>query len=66
MIDEKQKESRTIEVEDITVESAIKKALSALHAEKKEVDVEVLREEHKGLFGMGGGNLAKIRVTLKH
>lgn len=54
-----------IEVEDITVQEAIKKALKELHATKKEVTIKVLKEEKKGLFGMQGAGLAKIRVTLK-
>jgi len=54
-----------IEVEAITVEEAIRKALKALHAKKREVTIEVLKEEHKGLFGMEGAEKAKIRVTLK-
>ncbi len=57
---------KTIEVEDLTVEQAIRKALRALHATKKEVTIKVVKEEHKGLFGMEGAELAKIRVTLKH
>ncbi|MFH1878704.1 MAG: Jag N-terminal domain-containing protein [Candidatus Omnitrophota bacterium] len=54
-----------IEVEDITVEKAIKKALKMLNAKKKEVVIDVLKEEHKGLFGMKGADLAKIKVTRK-
>jgi predicted RNA-binding protein Jag len=60
------KELRTIEVEDITVEDAIKKALKILHAKKRDVTIKVLREEHKGLFGMKGADVAKISATLKH
>ena len=55
----------TIEVEGITVEDAIKKALKHLHATKKEVTIKVLKEEHKGLFGMEGAERAKIKATLK-
>ncbi len=54
-----------IEVEAVTVEKAITKALKTLNAEKKDVTVQVLKEEHKGLFGMRGAELAKIRVTIK-
>ena len=56
----------TIEVEAISVPEAIKKALKKLHAHKKDVTIKVLKEEHKGLFGMEGAELAKIRATLKH
>jgi spoIIIJ-associated protein len=60
------KETKTIEVEGITVENAIRKALQILHAKKKDVKIKVLKEEHKGLFGMKGAESAKIRVTMKH
>lgn len=56
---------KTIEVEAVTVEAAIRKALKSLGARKKDVMIEVLNEEHKGLFGMEGADPAKIRVTLK-
>ena len=55
----------TIEIEAVTIEEAIRKALKALKAEKKEVTIKVLKEEHKGLFGMEGAQRAKIRATLK-
>lgn len=55
-----------IEVEAITVPEAIKKALKKFHVHKKDVTITVLKEEGKGLFGMKGAELAKIRVTLKH
>ncbi|MGB2630372.1 MAG: Jag N-terminal domain-containing protein [Candidatus Omnitrophota bacterium] len=55
----------TIEVEDITIEDAIRKALKILNAQKNDVAIEVLKEEHKGLFGMKGADNAKIRATLK-
>ena len=57
---------KTIELEDITVEKAIKKALKMLHVKKQDVTITVLKEEHKGLFGMEGAEPAKIRVTLRH
>ena len=60
------KRATTIEVEDITVEEAIKKALKILHVRKKDVLIKVLKEEHKGLFGMKGADSAKISATLKH
>lgn len=56
---------KTIEVEAVTIEEAIRKALKALNAKKKEVSITVLKEEHKGLFGMEGAQRAKIRATLK-
>ena len=56
---------KKIEVEAITVEEAIRKALKELHVQKKAVKIEILKEEQKGLFGMEGRELAKIRVTIK-
>ncbi len=53
----------SIEVEGITVEEAIKKALKALKLPKNKVKIEVLVEEEKGLFGMAGAKLAKVRVN---
>ncbi len=55
----------TIEIKAITIEEAVKKALTMLNVKEQEVTIKVLNEEHKGLFGMQGAQLAKIRVTLK-
>jgi len=54
-----------MEVEDVTVEKAIRKAIKALHVDRKFINIEVINEEHKGLFGMQGAEPARIRVTLK-
>jgi predicted RNA-binding protein Jag len=53
-----------IEVEDVTVEKAIRKALKTLNAKENEVSVKVLKEGHKGLFRMKCAEHAKIRVTV--
>jgi len=53
----------SIEIEAATVEEAIREALKTLHASEKEVEIKVLNEGEKGLFGMNGASLAKIRVT---
>lgn len=58
-------EKREIEIEDKTVEEAIKKALKELQLSRDQVKIEILREEEKGLFGMPGAMLAKIRVSVK-
>ena len=55
----------SIEVEGNTVEEAIKKALMELGLSREKVKIEVLVEEEKGLFGMPGAKLAKIRVSIK-
>ena len=57
---------REIDVEAVTIEEAIRKALKILQASKDQVTIKVLKEEHKGLFGMEGAELAKIKVMLKH
>ncbi|MBU1007048.1 MAG: Jag N-terminal domain-containing protein [Candidatus Omnitrophica bacterium] len=54
-----------IEIEAKTAQEAIKIALSKLGTERSQVDVKVLREEHKGLFSMHGSKLAKVRITKK-
>lgn len=56
---------KSIEVEGSTVESAIKKALKLLNVPRTSVDVKVVCEEKKGLFGMEGAKPAKVKVTIK-
>lgn len=56
---------KSIEVEDRTVAEALKKALKQLNLSRNKVEVEVLCEEVRGLFGMQGVKPAKIRVTPK-
>jgi len=58
-------EKRELEIEDKTVEDAIKRALKELNLNRDQVTIEILREEEKGLFGMPGAMLAKIRVSVK-
>lgn len=55
----------SIEVEGKTVEDAVKKALKELKLPRSKVQIEVLSEEEKGLFGMPGAKPAKVRVSLK-
>jgi len=55
----------SIEVEAKTIKEAIEIALKKLHTTKDKVDIKILSEEHKGLFGMEGHKLAKIKATLK-
>lgn len=54
-----------IDVEAKTVPEAIKKALEILKVSRKDVNIKVLSEEMRGLFGMQGERGAKIRVSLK-
>ena len=59
------KQLNEIEIEARTAQEAIKIALEKLAAERSDVDVKVLREEHKGLFSMQGSKLAKVKVIKK-
>jgi len=57
-------DNSSIEIEGKTVEEAIKKALRQLRLPRKQVKIEVISEETKGLFGMAGVKPAKVRVSL--
>ncbi len=61
----KKHKPQQIEIEAKTARDAIKLGLAKLGAERSEVDVKVLREEHKGLFSMNGSKLAKVKVIKK-
>ena len=54
-----------IEVEGSTVEEAIKKAAEIFNVSREQLQVKIVCEEKKGLFGMEGAKPAKIRVALK-
>jgi len=58
------KTNQAIEVEGKTVEDAIKKGLLLLQLPRKKVKVEIVSEEARGLFGMPGAKLAKVRVSV--
>jgi spoIIIJ-associated protein len=47
-----------------TVEDAIKEALIELDAKEEDVEIEILEEPSKGLFGLIGTKEAKVKVTL--
>ena len=55
----------SIEIEGKTVESAIKAALKRLNLPRNCVEIEILSEGEKGLFGMPGVRPAKVRVSAK-
>lgn len=57
--------ARSIEAEGRTVEEAIKKALQQLKVKRAEVQIKVVSEEARGLFGMPGAKPAKIRATTR-
>ena len=54
-----------IEVEAKTTQQAIKIALEKLKVKKEDVEIKILREENKGLFGMEGAEPAKIKAVVK-
>lgn len=54
----------TKEFEGATVEEAIAKAEAALGALRETLNIKVVCEEKKGLFGMRGAKLAKIKVRV--
>ncbi len=56
---------KSIEIEAKTIKEAIAIALVKLNTGKENVDIKILREENKGLFGMEGAEPAKIKATLK-
>ena len=59
------KTTKSIEAEGKTTKEAIDTALKKLRVTKDRVDITILSEENKGLFGMHGNKLAKVKVTLK-
>jgi len=48
-----------------TIEIAVQSALEELKAEKENVNIEVLEQPVKGIFGIIGCKLARVRVSLK-
>lgn len=55
----------SIEVEGPTTKDAIRLGLEKLGVTKDKVQVRVLAEEKKGLFGMEGAKQAKVKLTVK-
>ncbi len=55
---------KTIEATGKTVQEAVNSALEELGAELEDVEVNVLDEGSKGLFGIGS-KMARVQVTLK-
>src|SRR5690625_2112283 len=56
---------RVVEAAGRTVDEAVRDALRQLGADREDVDVEVLEEGSKGLFGLLGSRRARVRVELK-
>ncbi len=53
------------EFEGNNVDDAINKAVASLGVPKEKLDIKVVCEEKRGLFGMGGAKSAKIKVTVR-
>ena len=58
-------EKKEIEVEAKSPQEAISIALKKLGVKRNEVEVKILNEENKGLFGMEGSKKARIKVIMK-
>ncbi|HSV42949.1 MAG TPA: Jag N-terminal domain-containing protein [Candidatus Bathyarchaeia archaeon] len=61
----KKKEPQKMVFEAGTVEEAIEKAMAHFGCAREEINVKVVCEEKRGLFGMEGAVPAKIAVTLR-
>ena len=53
------------EFEGNTVDDAINKAVLKLGVPKNKLDIKIVCEEKRGLFGMRGAKAAKIKVRVK-
>ena len=53
------------EFEGSTVEDAISNAVKAMNVPRETLNIKVVCEEQRGLFGMEGVKTAKIKVSLK-
>jgi spoIIIJ-associated protein len=57
--------SKASEFEGNTLNEAIDKAMLKFGVSKDKLDIKVVCEEKRGLFGMQGAKTAKIKVTIK-
>lgn len=48
-----------------TIEEAVSMAIEELNVDKEDVEIEVVEEGNKGLFGLIGSKQARVRVTVK-
>jgi spoIIIJ-associated protein len=53
------------EFEGNTLDEAINKAVLKFGVPKNRLDIKIVCEEKRGLFGMRGAKSAKIKVTVK-
>lgn len=56
---------KSIEKTGKTIQEAVALALQELNADERNVDIEVIDEGNKGIFGFIGNKMAKVIVTLK-
>ncbi|MBO8125663.1 MAG: protein jag [Firmicutes bacterium] len=56
---------RSVEAVGRTVEEAIAEALDQLKIQRDQAQIEVIDEGTKGIFGLIGTKLARVRVTIK-
>ncbi len=57
--------ANSIEKTAKTVQEAVSLALEELNLSEDKVDIEVLDEGNKGIFGIIGNKMAKVRVTVR-
>ena len=57
--------SEASEFEGNTLDEAVKKAVLKFGVPKNKLEIKVVCEEKRGLFGMRGAKSAKIKVTVK-
>jgi spoIIIJ-associated protein len=56
---------QSVEFEGADVEDAIEKAVKHFSAPREMLNIKIVCEEKKGLFGMEGAKPAKIKVSKK-
>jgi len=54
----------TVEAEGLTIDEAIANALGLLGVDRERVDIEILSDASRGLFGLGG-KPARVRATVR-
>ena len=54
-----------VEFDGSTIEEAIQKAEKAFGETRETLKIKIVCEEKKGLFGMRGAKLAKIKASIK-
>jgi len=57
--------AQAIEFEGNTIDEAINKAVVKFGVPKSKLNIKIVCEEQRGLFGMQSAKTAKIKVTVK-